>query len=128
MSEKIETVSKPKDQPDDKQLPAYWKQVHGAIWMIGLAILFWQGWIFPGIFVLIAVSSLAEVGMRAHATRQRTTEALTQARELHLPDNCPNCGGPISPASVQWRGPQTAVCPFCASSIKAVDAASIAAR
>lgn len=121
MSKKAETVSTEETKDDDTKLPAYWSQVHGAIWMIGLAILLWQGWIFPGIFVLIAVSSLAEVAMRIYMNRKRQAEALTQERELYLPDNCPNCGGPISPASVQWRGAQTAVCPFCGSSIKAGD-------
>jgi hypothetical protein len=29
-----------------------WRNIHGAIWLIGLAILFWKGWWWPGILIL----------------------------------------------------------------------------
>lgn len=46
----------PQTKPDIKreeetELPLPWKQIQSAIWLIGLAILFWQGWFWPGILV-----------------------------------------------------------------------------
>lgn len=128
MSESVPSSNSKETKEDSKKLPPHWEKVHGAIWLIGLAILFWQGWIFPGILVLVAFSSLAQVAMRAYITKKVQTETLTQIRELHLPDNCPSCGGPITTASVKWRGAQTAVCPFCGSTIKATGAVQPVAR
>ena len=42
------------------KLTGPWRSIHGAIWLIGLAILFWKGWFWPGILVLVAVSAIAE--------------------------------------------------------------------
>lgn len=120
MSESVPPKSRTKSSEESDKLPPHWEKVHGAIWLIGLAILFSQGWIFPGILVLVAISSLAQVAMRAYIKRQVQTEQLAQVREQHLPDNCPNCGGPITAATVQWRGSTTAVCPFCGSTVKAI--------
>jgi hypothetical protein len=111
---------------DASELPPHWEKVQSAIWLIGLAILFWRDWIFPGILVLVAVSALTQAALTVYLNRQaamQDEQAAKQAqqdtRQRHLPEHCPNCGGPISPAAVQWRGPLTAVCPFCASAIKA---------
>lgn len=107
------------DTAEEKQLPPHWEQVQSAIWLIGLAILFWQGWIFPGIFVLIAISGLTQAALMAYVKRSEANEVLATTRELHLPENCPQCGGPLTAATVQWKGKQSAECPFCGSTVKA---------
>ena len=40
----------------EKNLPMPWRKVQGAIWLIGLAILAWQDWWWPGILILVAIS------------------------------------------------------------------------
>jgi hypothetical protein len=44
-----------------------WRSIHGALWLIGLAILAWQDWWWPGILVLIALSGLLEAFLRRYA-------------------------------------------------------------
>jgi hypothetical protein len=43
------------------KLKGPWQTVHTVIWLIGLAILAWQDWWWPGILVLIAISMVAQV-------------------------------------------------------------------
>lgn len=121
-------MSKNKKDSDDKEkeqeLPPVWQQVQAAIWLIGLAILFWQGWIFPGILVLVAISGITQALIMAYVKRQESTQALEAARELHLPPSCPNCGGPITPQSVRWTGTRTAQCPFCGAALKVTEASA----
>jgi len=96
------------------------KQVQSAIWLIGLAILAWQGWWWPGILVLVAISGLTEAAMRqvvsrraeALASRQRADE-LDQARTALVPGVCPSCGSPLTPEAVVWTSSRTATCPYC---------------
>ena len=101
------------------ELPPHWEKVQSAIWLLGLAYLFWRGPFFPGILVLVALSGLFQAVLTAYVKRQETTQTQQEVRERFLPEHCPNCGGPISPETVTWRGPQTAVCPYCASTVKA---------
>jgi hypothetical protein len=109
------------DVNDDREkLPPQWARVHGAIWLIGLAILFWSGRFFPGILVLIAISGLVQAGLMIYVKRQQESENLTSTREAHLPETCPNCGGPLNPSSVRWQGKQSAICPYCGSTVKAI--------
>ncbi len=109
-----------------------WRSVHGAVWMIGLAILFWQGWFWPGILVLVGVSALLEAVMQvaipgAAATgapslgRAPTSEPAVVAppeADLHqrmdlLPATCPGCGAPVRAQNVHWTGPRSAECVYC---------------
>jgi hypothetical protein len=106
---------------DESKLPPVWQQVQSAIWLVGIAILFWQGWWWPGILILAAISGLVQAAILAYVNRQAETRTLERTREVYLPQSCPNCGGPISKATVRWTGSQTAACPYCGSSIKAVD-------
>jgi len=47
-------------EKEEKELPGPWRQIQSAIWLIGLAILAWQGWWWPGILVLVAISGLTQ--------------------------------------------------------------------
>lgn len=112
-------------QSTDEELPMPWRRIQGAIWLIGLAIIAWQGWWWPGILVLVAVSGLTQAGIRLYLSRQEEAkqkaaqaEQLTERQTQWLPQTCPNCGGPISVATVRWTGPSTADCPFCGTHLK----------
>lgn len=116
-----------KDKHEDKpELTGPWRSIHGAIWLIGLAILFWQGWWWPGILVLVAVSGVAEALIRQYAPdavekpvaapavpAAGPAAAPPEHRLELLPTTCPSCGGPIRGHEVKWTGPQSADCPFC---------------
>jgi len=120
-------MGKNDDEEDKPELTGPWGSIHGAIWLIGLAILFWQGWWWPGILVLVAVSGVAEALIRQYAPDavKRTASpapavpavgpavASPEHRLERLPTTCPNCGGPIRGNEVKWTGPQSADCPFC---------------
>jgi len=114
-----------KEQQDEEgdDLPLPWAQIQSAIWLVGLAILFWQGWLWPGVLVLVAISGLVQAGMQLYLKRGEERMVLEATREAHLPEACPHCGGPLSAASVRWTSPTTATCPFCNSSIKALESA-----
>ena len=118
-------MSESKDQPKDKvqkpkeqELPLPWQSIHAAIWLIGIAILAWQDWWWPGILVLAAISGLAEGAIRYNSSRKKEGQQLSQVRSTWLPSLCPNCGGPISVSTVQWTGAETADCPYCKANIK----------
>jgi hypothetical protein len=108
----------------DPELSGAWKKIQTAIWLIGLAILAWQGWWWPGILVLVAISGLTEAALHWYAGKQQSEaaamaqqqEAIRQ-RAAKLPDACPNCGSPISEGSVVWKGASTGTCPYCGSSV-----------
>ncbi len=109
-----------------RKLDEPWRTIHGAVWLIGLAILAWKGWWWPGILVLIAISSLVEVAIRyliPDATEpddKTATGAATSSPSDHavrLPSECPKCGAPIRSAVVKWSGPTTADCPYCGATL-----------
>ncbi len=113
-----------------KKLREPWRTVHGAVWLIGLAILAWKGWWWPGILVLIAVSSLVEVALRYYipdavetpekAVPAEAKEATAARRAVRLPSECPKCSAPIRSAEVKWTGPTTADCPYCGATLPVV--------
>lgn len=105
---------------DKEKLPPHWQRIHGAIWLIGIAILAWQGWWWPGILVLVAISGLAQAMIMAYVKRNQEVETLATEREAHLPETCPNCGGPLNASSVRWKGKQSATCPYCGSTVKTI--------
>lgn len=117
-------MGKDDDEEDKPELTGPWRSIHGAIWLIGLAILFWQGWWWPGILVLVAVSGIAEALIRQYAPDavEKPASAISAAgpaaappehRLERLPTTCPSCGGPIRGNEVKWTGSQSADCPFC---------------
>ncbi len=117
----LDTAEKQAKKDKESELPPIWQQVQTAIWLIGLAILFWQGWIFPGILVLVAISGITQALIMAYVKQKEGAAAVETARELNLPPSCPNCGGPISHQSVRWTGTHTAACPYCGAAIKVTD-------
>ena len=117
-----------------KKLVGPWRNIHGAVWLIGLAILAFNNWWWPGILVLVAISMLVEAVIMRFAPQAFEEEnpvvppAVTPAaippppspeisvpahRNDLLPANCPKCGGPIRGHEVKWTGSQSADCPFC---------------
>ena len=108
------------EDPTDKELPKSWQRVQAAIWLIGLAILFWQGWIWPGILILVAISALTHVGLQFYLSKQtKKMESVqaTQTMVAALPETCPTCGAPMNAQSVVWTTPTTAKCNYCNAKI-----------
>jgi hypothetical protein len=121
MSEKLNE----KENSKEEELPASWKRIQLAVWLLGLAILAWQDWWWPGILVLLAISGLTQAGIQMFLSKKDTQllnaaeeKKLTEERGVWLPDVCPNCGGPISVSTVNWSGPNTADCPYCKANLK----------
>jgi hypothetical protein len=121
-----------KDQKQEEKLSGPWREIQGAIWLIGLAILFWQNWFWPGILVVMAVSAIFEALVRlvikpespmpgsenGNPTLPTDTSTDSQVRSVRLPSRCPNCGAPLSEDVVKWSDNyQHASCPYCKSNI-----------
>lgn len=117
-------------------------EVQSAIWLIGLGILFFTGWWWPGILIVIGVSMVAGALARGielpaappeppafpspppaapppapaqPVVLRPEPEARPAPRAVRLPDICPNCGAP--PRSLTSRSEKPGVCPFCGSEI-----------
>ncbi len=129
----------------EKELTGPWRNLHGAVWMIGLAILAWKGWWFPGILVLVAISMVIEAVLMAlvpGAYRAKTSAdedggqeesvsrtapapaaapAAASKVDEHpyelLPITCPKCGGPVRGNEVKWTGLRSADCTFCGANL-----------
>lgn len=109
---------------DEVELPHLWKQVQSAIWLLGLALIAWQGWWWPGILVLVAISGITQALMANYVQRGQVASEQSLARTRleagriqALPANCPACGGALDAGKVQWRSDTVAVCPYCTSPI-----------
>jgi hypothetical protein len=122
-----------KNKKEEKaELTGPWRSIHGAIWMIGLAILFLKGWWWPGILILVAVSGIAEALIRQYVPDavEKSVPAdpampvapppaavSNEHRPELLPTTCPNCGGPVRGHEVKWTGRQSADCPYCGANL-----------
>jgi hypothetical protein len=126
-----------------KKLVGPWRQIHGAIWLIGLAILFWKGWWWPGILVLVAISAITEAVIQIAVPQAAVEEVPAAAENLApetpipatpppvvvagvpqrehradlLPSECPKCGAPVRGNEVRWTGVQSADCPYCGANL-----------
>jgi hypothetical protein len=124
-------MDKQKQKP---KLVGPWRNLHGAVWLIGLAILAWQDWWWPGILVLVALSMALEGLLMVYApqafekevqpaspapeaTPLTSTPSTAEHRLELLPSVCPTCGGPIRGHDVKWTGPQSADCPYCGANL-----------
>lgn len=120
-----------------KELVGPWRNLHGAVWLIGLAVLFWKGWFWPGILILVALSTILEIvimGMFPDSYREKADAKQEQSRVPdspedrsavtaaprptgQLPANCPKCGAPTRGHEVKWIDDTSAECSFCGASL-----------
>ncbi len=125
MSQEPDHSKQKPENAAEAELPASWKQIQSAIWLVGLAILAWKGWWWPGILVLAAISGLVQAGIQLYLSKQsQIRQETSQAQEMAiergewLPSICPACGAPLSVLTVKWTGPATADCPYCKANLK----------
>jgi hypothetical protein len=113
-----------------------WRALHGALWLVGLAVLAWTDSWWPGILILIALSVVLEAILARRGARtlpetirptggtapgpEKPTAPLAATPEPvrtppadWLPASCTRCGGPIRETEVKWISPRSAECPFC---------------
>jgi hypothetical protein len=121
------------------RLKGPWRTIQVALWLIGLAILAWKGWWWPGILVLVALSAIlqavikraipeaverepepepepraeAPVAPAAPAPAEPPAAAEPERRANLLPATCPGCAAQIREEQVEWTGPRTADCRYC---------------
>lgn len=132
-----------KHKNKEEELTGGWESIHAVIWLLGLAVIAWQGWWWPGILVLVAISVLFEAfakkvdpgavrtntkdddraippeptRMPSSVVTEKKQDDVTYHRADLLPTNCPKCGGPTRGTDVFWTGPQSADCPFCGTNL-----------
>jgi hypothetical protein len=131
----------------NRQLAGVWRAIHGAVWLIGIAILAWKGWWWPGILVLVAISGIVEALIRYVAPPEVAQELTSEDKDkgraepapvppqpaqavdapAHehradlLPSECPKCGAPVRGNEVHWTGSQSADCPYCGANLPMQD-------
>ena len=114
-----------------------WRNLRWAVWVIGLAILAWRDWWWPGILVLVAISLVLEAVLMQYAPQafekmeppsspspvaatpmpSSIAPSVSEHRLDLLPSVCAMCGGPIHGHEVKWTGPQSADCPYCGANL-----------
>ena len=117
------------------QLSQPWRQIQGAVWLVGLAILFFTGRWWPGILILIAITVVLEAVIRLavpeaveppKAPEEPEPAPLAtpvadppepQHRADLLPAECAKCGAPARGHQVHWTGPRSADCWYCGSNL-----------
>jgi hypothetical protein len=116
---------------EERNLPGMYGAIQAGIWMVGLAILAWQGWWWPGILILVAISGITQAVLQSRAAKdeakvldeQAAKQAKAQEAEAArkaaaaVPATCPTCGAAISAATVTWTAPTAARCPYCKAAI-----------
>jgi DNA-directed RNA polymerase subunit RPC12/RpoP len=122
--------------------------LNGAIWLIGLGVLFYTGHWWPGILVLIGISLVLSAVWKgtdqsADSFGEKNATSFEPARSAPdpfvvtqpsaapanpassapradlLPANCPRCGAPVRSSEVKWTGTHSAICSYCGSNILA---------
>ena len=88
MEQKVPEV-KGEVKNEETVLPLPWQRIQGAIWLLGLVLLAWQGWWWPGILVLLAVSGLFQGIVQLYLSRGEAGRELVQERAKWLPATCP---------------------------------------
>jgi hypothetical protein len=127
-----------KKHKEKEELTGGWASIHAAVWLLGLAIIAWQGWWWPGILVLVAISVLFEAFVKSVSPESVKTVARDVKETIFepptpmsggepsdnpvhhmelLPGNCPKCGAPTRGHEIHWTGPRSADCPFCGSNL-----------
>ena len=134
------------DREEKKKLIGPWRNIHGAVWLIGLGILAIKGWWWTGILILIGISGVIEGLLRLYVPeafeKETTGKPITPGMSMPqsnpmmappvevsskptfqehrvelLPQVCPSCNGPIRGHEVKWTGPQSANCPYCGTNL-----------
>lgn len=125
MSAEIPKQTNSEKEEMDNDLPLPWKRIQGALWLIGLAILAWKGWWWPGILVLVALSGLFQAGVQVYLqqrqekrNKQDQWEGLNAQRASWLPAVCPRCGAPLGVDIVEWSSASQGKCPYCKALIR----------
>lgn len=133
-----------KKHKDEKKLKQPWRNLHGAVWLLGLGYLFISGDWFPGILWLIGVSMILEAVLmmavpdayeeaapEKTATEPSPTPAVVENEVdipapapkvdsrpyAALPTTCPRCGAPARGHEVIWHNDHAADCAFCGASL-----------
>jgi hypothetical protein len=110
------------------RLASPWRRIHGAIWLLGIAVLAVTHWWWPGILVLVALSMVVEAGLSTipGATVAAEPDPLGMASSAaprehnpaRLPERCQACGAPVEPAQTQWTSAVTARCSYCGANLQ----------
>lgn len=111
-----------------------WNEMEGAVFLIGLAIVAWQGWWWPGILIVLAVTALVDgfarqqkqssqkarpaASAKPQAESQLVSETSAAESTPVLPDRCPNCGGNLDANHVD-RTSNGVGCPYCGTRLAA---------
>ncbi len=113
------------EETKENELPAPWNKIQGALWLLGLALIAWKGWWWPGMLVLIAISGLIQAAIRTYLSSISTKQQdevkqaeIDRDRAQWLPDICPRCGAPLSVSTVRWTGSDTVDCPYCSANLR----------
>ncbi|NPV56459.1 MAG: hypothetical protein HPY76_07300 [Anaerolineae bacterium] len=121
-----------------------WRNLIAAAWIIGIAILAWRGWWWPGILVLVGIHMVLE-GIARQKARQAYEQMVlerTAAKPVtaaskpqpdaspkpglpvvaahayaSLPNTCPSCGAAVRGEEVAWRSERSAACAFCGANL-----------
>jgi hypothetical protein len=106
-------------EKEESELTEPWASVHTAVWLIGLAILAWKGWWWPGILVLVAISLIIEAMLAQFGPKatEATVPTPPERRLELLPSSCPKCGAPVRGGEVKWTGPRSAECSYCGANL-----------
>ena len=114
----------------------------GAVWLIGLAVLFYTGHWWPGILILVGISMVLSTAWRGSekqappnddfkmpnnqpapwtvmppAPTSAPAPVNNSARVDLLPSTCPRCGAPVRSNEVKWMNTQSATCSYCGSTL-----------
>jgi hypothetical protein len=120
-----------------RNIPELYRNMEGVIWMVGLAILAIKGWWWPGILILVAISTIYEsVLMSAYPKPAEESFEPAGSTPLaassapvsqpapkveyptaSLPTNCPRCGAPARGHDVHWTSIHSADCAFCGANL-----------
>lgn len=119
-----------------RNIPEIYRNLEGVIWMVGLAILALKGWWWPGILILVAISTIYEsILMSAYPKQEEEpaapagstpivppspvvkTETRVEYPTASLPTNCPRCGAPARGHDVKWTSVHSADCAFCGANL-----------
>ena len=122
-----------------KQLKSPWDKIQSAVWMIGIAILFFTGDWWPGILFVAAASMIVEAVVQLiipEVVEEAETAPPLPVRPAPaweappvaappaeppppvyrtdlLPGSCPACGARVRENEVRWVSELSADCAYC---------------